>query len=317
MHALQIETSAGDRRRAGPARRSLRLAGVLAALVAAGLFTAANGWPSSGLGPLIVEPDQGYAPIYALLQSAQHSVDMTMYEFRDSDAEKALIADAGRGVVIRVLLDKQYHGGPYNLPTFEDLAKHGIEVQWASTKVAITHQKSFVIDDRKAVIMTGNLTSSYYSTSRDFAVVDTSRRDVDAIEATFELDWANTPGIAPAGAHLVWSPGSQAALVALIGSARHSLLVENEEMKAPLIVAALEAAARRGVVVQVVMTTSPNWKTSFDALKSAGVQVRTYKRTSKALYIHAKIIDADGKSGLSRQPELLGRVPPAAIESSA
>jgi cardiolipin synthase A/B len=251
------------------------------------------GRASSGLGPLITEPDQGYTPIYNLLGSAKKSLDLTMYEFRDSDAEKALIDDAARGVAVRVLLDKQYHGGPYNQPLFDDLVKHGIKVEWASTQVAITHQKSFVIDAKKAVIMTGNLTSPYYATSRDFAVVDTKKSDVNAIEATFALDWANNKGTAPTGADLVWSPGSQAQLVALIGSAKHSLLVENEEMAAPLIVSALEDAAKRGVTVQVVMTNSPSWKTNFDALKAAGVQVRTYKNSSKTLYIHAKIIESD------------------------
>ena len=162
-------------------------------------------------------------------------------------------------------------------------------------QVSITHQKSFVIDGKKAVIMTGNLTSRYYPTSRDFALVDTKKTDVDAIEATFTLDWADSKGTAPAGADLVWSPGSQAPLVALIGSARHSLLVENEEMKAPQIVSALEDAAKRGVSVQVVMTDSPSWKSSFDALKAASVSVRTYKNSSKTLYIHAKLIEADNR----------------------
>ena len=288
-------TRGRDRGRPGPARRRVRLAVAIAALLAATALATGMSRASTRLGPLIVEPDQGYAPIYRLLGSAKHSVDMTMYELRDGNAEKALIDDAARGVVVRVLLDKQYHGGPYNTPAFEDLATHGVAVQWASTKVAITHQKSFVIDGAKAVIMTGNLTSSYYATSRDFAVVDTNRGDVDAIAATFELDWANSAGAAPAGADLVWSPGSQAALVSLIASAHHTVAVENEEMAAPLIVAALEAAARRGIVVQVVMTNSPSWKAGFDALKSAGAQVRTYKNSTRTLYIHAKIVDVDGK----------------------
>ena len=268
------------------------LVSVLVALIVAACASSSAG-ASPGLGPLIIEPDQGYTPIYTLLHSAKHTLDMTMYEFRDSVAEQALIDDAGRGVAVRVLLDKQYHGGPYNQPLFDRLAKHGIEVKWASTQVAITHQKSFVIDGKKAVIMTGNLTSPYYATSRDFAVVDSKKSDVDAIEATFKLDWANTKGTAPPGADLVWSPDSQARLVALIGSAKHRLLVENEEMKAPLIVSALEDAAKRGVNVQVVMTNSPSWKPSFDALKAAGAHVRTYKNSSKTLYIHAKIIAAD------------------------
>ncbi len=265
---------------------------LIATLVAA--CVSAIAWASSGTGPLIVEPAQGYAPIYTLLRSAKHSLDMTMYEFSDGAAEQALIDDAKRGVAVRVILDEQYKGAAYNKPVFDDLVKHGIKVQWASTKVAITHQKSFVIDAKKAVIMTGNLTSFFYPTSRDFAVVDSKKSDVAAIEAVFALDWANSKGAAPTGADLVWSPGSQAPLVALISSAKHNLLVENEEMKAPAIVGALEDAAKRGVAVQVVMTNSPSWKTSFDALQAAGVQVRTYKNSSKTLYIHAKLIEADG-----------------------
>ena len=276
-----------------PGRPSVWLVCLLIASLAAVCVSAA-GWASSGLGPLITEPDQGYTPIYTLLGSAKKTLDLTMYEFRDSDAEKALIADAARGVAVRVLLDKQYHGGPYNQPMFDDLVKHGIKVQWASTQVAITHQKSFVIDGKKAVIMTGNLTSPYYATSRDFAVVDTKKSDVNAIEATLHPRLGKQQRRRPEpGADLVWSPGSQAPLVALIGSAKHSLLVENEEMAAPLIVGALEDAAKRGVTVEVVMTNSSGWKTNFDALKAAGVNVRTYKNSSKTLYIHAKIIEAD------------------------
>ena len=276
--------------------RSPRPGAWLACLLIVSIVAAcasAIAWASSGLGPLITEPDQGYAPIYTLLGSAKHTLDVTMYEFSDPAAEKALIDDAARGVAVRVILDEQYKGGAYNKPVFTNLSQHGVKVQWASTHVSITHQKSFVIDGKKAVIMTGNLTSSFYSTSRDFALVDTKKSDVAAIEAVFGLDWANGKGTAPAGADLVWSPGSEAPLVALIGSAKHSLLVENEEMEAPAIVGALEAAAKRGVAVQVVMTNSPDWKASFDALKAAGVQVHTYKNSSKTLYIHAKLIEAD------------------------
>ena len=65
-------------------------------------------------------------------------------------------------------------------------------------------------------------------------------------------------------------------------------------MKAPLIVSALEDAAKRGVNVQVGHDElAGSWKPSFDALKAAGAHVRTYKNSSKTLYIHAKIIAAD------------------------
>ena len=257
----------------------------------AGLVPSASG--SSGLGTPIVEPDAGFAPIYALIASAKHSLDMTMYELKDPKAEQALIADAARGVAVRVLLDQAFSGATVNKAAFANLKAHGVSVQPASTQVAITHQKSFVIDKKKAVIMTGNLTSQYYSTSRDYALTDTKKADVAAIETTFGLDWANAKGTAPAGADLVWSPGAQAPLVALIASAKHTLQIENEEMSSTAIVNALVAAAKKGVDVRVVMTDQASWHKSFDTLKAAGVEVRTYAPSAK-LYIHAKTIGVDG-----------------------
>ena len=51
----------------------------------------------------------------------------------------------------------------------------------------------------------------------------------------------------PAGADLIWSPGADARLVRIIGSAKHAVYVENEEMSEYTIVDALCAAASRGV----------------------------------------------------------------------
>jgi phosphatidylserine/phosphatidylglycerophosphate/cardiolipin synthase-like enzyme len=255
---------------------------------------ATNAAPTAAVGglSLITEPDDGYGPIDTLLASPKRDLDLTMYELQDTKAEEILAADAERGVTVRVLLDRDYIGD-YNGATFSYLRDHGVQVRWASSQVEITHEKSFVIDKSTAVIMTGNLTSEYYATTRDFAVVDTTAADVAAVEQTFDLDWADERGTPPTGADLVWSPGSEQVLVSLIDSAHESLLVENEELKAPEIVSALEDAARRGVRVEVVMTRASEWDDNFDALADDGVDVHTYS-PSAALYIHAKVIDADG-----------------------
>ena len=70
----------------------------------------------------------------------------------------------------------------------------------------------------------------------------------------------------------------------IIGSARHTLYVENEEMSEYTIVDALCAAARRGVDVDVVMTYASTWQSSLDKLAAAGVHVRTYHACRKPLY---------------------------------
>jgi cardiolipin synthase A/B len=60
------------------------------------------------------------------------------------------------------------------------------------------------------------------------------------------------------------------------------------------IVSALEAAARRGVLVEVIMTDTGRYGSELSALSSAGVKVRTYPNDPSVLYIHAKAMVADG-----------------------
>jgi phosphatidylserine/phosphatidylglycerophosphate/cardiolipin synthase-like enzyme len=142
--------------------------------------------------------------------------------------------------------------------------------------------------------MTGNLTSQYFATTRDFTIIDRDPAAVSAIESVFASDWSGAPLVSgPDVAGLVWSPGSEPALVGLIDSARHSLLVENEEMDSSDVESALEAASLRGVDVDVVMTADPEWNAAFTALTGSGVHVATSPDVPSALFIHAKAVVAD------------------------
>lgn len=243
---------------------------------------------------LVVEPSAGPAPIYRVLGSARHSVEMTMYELSDAVAERDLAADAARGVRVQVILDGGSYDRSLNQPAYSYLASHGVAVRWAAPEFDLTHEKAIVIDATSATIMTLNLESRYYSSTRDFALIDTQPSDVRAITATFAADWAARPIAAqPGSGDLIWSPGSQAPLLALIDTAVHSLRIEAEEMDSAPIESALAAAARRGVAVELVMTENPSYLAALSELRAAGVQVRVYAANAP-LYIHAKLIDADG-----------------------
>jgi cardiolipin synthase A/B len=241
---------------------------------------------------LLLEPDQGMNPIYALLTSAHRSVDLTMYELEDTHAEQLLAADAARGVDVRVILDHAYIGTANNA-AYSYLLARGVHVRWASSLYDLTHQKTLTVDSAVSVIMSLNWTSRYYSDTRDVAVIDRTAADVAAVVATFNADFDGsriTPG---SGADLVWSPTtSQPDLLQLINGAHHLLLVENEEMDSEIITDALIAAAHRGVEVEVCMTNSSSWSAAFAQLIAAGVHLRVYS-PSAALYIHAKVLVSD------------------------
>jgi phosphatidylserine/phosphatidylglycerophosphate/cardiolipin synthase-like enzyme len=222
---------------------------------------------------------------------------MTMYELDDTTIEAELVADRRRGVAVRVLLNGGYYGGGFaeNDDATTYLRANGVAVRTSSASFALTHQKTITIDDRTSLVMTLNLTSRYYTTSRDFAVLDTQPADVAAIEQVFDADWSHTPITPSAGSgDLVWSPGAESEQVALIDSARSSLDVENEEMDDGYITSALCDVARRRVKVSVVMTYDDSWRQAFDQLSGCGVQVRTYAEDAP-LYIHAKEILVDGR----------------------
>jgi cardiolipin synthase len=245
---------------------------------------------------LISEPGAGIAPFLAQIAAARRSINLTMYELTDPTVQAALIAAARRGVTVRVLLDRAYAGGSENQAAFSDLGSHGVQVRWAPSFDAITHQKTLSVDGSFSDVMTLNFDGRYAST-RDFAIVDPQGADVAAITRTFDADWAGkviTPG-AGAG-DLVWSPGATGAFVALIGSARHAIDLENEEMDDPPATAALCAAARRGVDVRIVMTYSSDWSAALNHLAGCGAHVRLYH--GQAYYIHAKLLQVDARAAL-------------------
>jgi phosphatidylserine/phosphatidylglycerophosphate/cardiolipin synthase-like enzyme len=247
-------------------------------------------------GSLIIEPGAGFSPAYGLINGARHSIDVTMYEFADTPAEHDLAAAAGRGVQVRVILDKREKS--VNSKAFSYFKAHRIKVTWSWSRFTYTHQKTLIIDGSKALIMTANLTSRYYSTSRDFLVVDTSRADVSAITAVFDADFAHeavTPGD---GADLVWSPtDSQDKLLGLINGATRSLRIYSEEMGDTAVEDALIRAAERGVDVQVCGENSDGeYDSAYSKLARAGVHI-SYYSSSTGFYIHGKVVEADYGTG--------------------
>lgn len=241
---------------------------------------------------LYTEPDDGFTWLYDQINDATTSIDMTMYELSDTTAEDDLAAAAARGVDVRVILDEREESE--NEAAYDYLTDNGVNVVWSSTAYYYTHEKSIVFDGTTADIMTLNLTSEYYSTSRDFAVVDTDPNDVSAITTVFNADYAHdsvTPG---AGDDLVWSPTtSEADLTGIINNAQDSLEITSEEMDDSTIVDDLCDAAERGVSVEYVGENEDGeYDSEYDTLAGCGVQI-SYYSSSTGFYIHGKVILAD------------------------
>ena len=90
---------------------------------------------------LIQQPDAGYQPIIDLIRSSISSVRMTMYELSDDTAVTALIDAHRRGVDVKVILNRAYHGHDTNRASYDALYAAGVDVKWAPNDV-IYHQLS-------------------------------------------------------------------------------------------------------------------------------------------------------------------------------
>ncbi len=146
-----------------------------------------------------------------------------------------------------------------------------------------------------------------YSSTRDYAVLDTQRADVAAIEAAFNADYAGQRATASTGTgDLVWSPGAAATVSNMIESATRSIDLENEEMAYAPATGELCDAAHRGVAVHLVMTYAAEWRSTLIRLARCGVNVHLYH--GQRYYIHAKLLLVDGLRGARQLTEPLGGI---------
>jgi phosphatidylserine/phosphatidylglycerophosphate/cardiolipin synthase-like enzyme len=267
-----------------------------------------------------VEPAAVYTSAYAFVDQATSTVDMTMYEDTDTTMTTHFINAGKAGVKVRIILDtngeKSNNTAAYNALT----GQTNVSVVWANKSFADTHEKSLIIDaaisgKAMAAIYTGNLSSQYYSTSRDFLIYENDPNDVAAMETTFNSDFSNGGGTTytpsgytpPTGDDLVWSPtNARTAITAVINNATTTLTLDEEEMSDTGIGNALAAAASRGVVVKLALTASTSSSTTsvLNTIKAAGGHIVTYPSSGSGLYIHAKAIVAD--FGLATETAFMG-----------
>lgn len=239
----------------------------------------------------------GQPAIYDFIDSATTSLDMTMYELEDTTAVNDLIALKNKGVTVRVILDRQHQSADSS--AYNALTSAGIGVVWSSSAFVYTHQKTITVDGTKSLVLTGNLTSQYYTTSRDYGVFDDDSRDVASIEKVFNADYAGTSITPTDGDHLLWSPtDSRSRLLTVINGATSKLDIEELELSDSAVVDAIVARAKAGVAVRVVLESPSDYSSEVSAIKAAGGTVVGYSDPN-GFYIHAKAMVAD--YGLSTQ----------------
>ncbi len=256
--------------------------------------------PSVPTYELFIEPEDGRTPVLSAIADDRDTLRVVMYLITDSDIVWALKDAAARGVNVRVLLEMNPYGGSsQNATIAADLKAAGVSVQWDPRTIRYLHQKTIIVDESYALVMTANFTSSSFTANREYMIRTTRPEDVAEIIATFEADWARQ-AMQHTNLRLAWSPdNARDFLLRLIDEAQTALDIEHQNMQDEEVLDHLVAAASRGVRIRYL--SSPHYPLSEDndepgreRLRQAGAQVRYLDDP----YIHTKVLIVDGRQVL-------------------
>ncbi len=158
---------------------------------------------------LVALPDDSVRPLLDAIDHASASLRIKMFVFSDSRILGSVIKAHRRGVQVRIMLNPtRRNGQTENQETRKLLADSGIEVIDSTPAFEVTHEKSMVVDEKLAWIMSLNWETKNLTETRDFAVVTSHAREVQEIVDCFEADWARRPFNPGEHSHMIWCVGN-------------------------------------------------------------------------------------------------------------
>jgi cardiolipin synthase len=249
---------------------------------------------------LIVLPDDSPGPLVKAIADASQSLRIKMFVFSDPTLLEAVMAAQRRGVKVRVMLNSARRSGKdENSESSSLLCAGGVEVLGGNPSFDLTHEKSMVVDDQVAYIMSLNWQTKNLTETRDYAVVTSHKHEVHEVMECFDADWTRgnfTPGD---HSHLIWCVGNgRQRLGRLIDEARQSIWLQNERYQDQTMIEHLVRASRRGVRLHIMVPPPHKLKKDklvegvggLRILADVGAKVHRLKH----LKLHAKMLLTDG-----------------------
>jgi cardiolipin synthase A/B len=253
---------------------------------------------------LIVLPDDSAQPIVDAINSAKRTLRIKMFVFSDARLVSAVVAASRRGVKVRVILNAARRNGHHDNETTRRKLEHaGVAVVDGNPAFSVTHEKSMVVDSKRALVGSMNWATTNLEETRDYAVETTSRHDIAEIIDCFEADWFRKSFTPRDKSHLVWCPGpGRDRICRFIDRAQHTLFIQNERFQDAVVIERLVRAARRGVKVHI-MARPPHTLDRDKLVEGVGglrilddVGVKVHKL--KKLRLHGKILLGDDLSAI-------------------
>ena len=107
---------------------------IVTLLVLVSLLPGTGQGRAAGSLQLVVDPDDGVAPLVTYINAAAHTLDGEVYLATSKPVLSALESAASRHVTVRINLDPHPYGTPRATvqATYTALSSHGVQVRWTS-----------------------------------------------------------------------------------------------------------------------------------------------------------------------------------------
>jgi cardiolipin synthase A/B len=202
---------------------------------------------------LLIQPEDGIAPLVAAIKHARKSVDIVIFRFDRADIEAALKAAAKRGVSVTALIAYANRGGEKSLRKLEmRLLGEGVTVSRTAADLVRYHDKLLVIDRQVLYVLSFNFTHLDVDHSRGFAIVTRKKKLVHEALRLLAADHDRTPYQAGLATFVVSPVNARKQLLALIQRARTELLIYDPRIADAEMLRALSERARKGVDVRII-----------------------------------------------------------------
>lgn len=204
---------------------------------------------------LVIAPAERRASLIELIRSAQRSVSLSIFRCNDEAVLRALVDVAARGVRVRVIMTgRARHAKVALLQVQSYLSRQQVEVRRCPGDVKY-HAKFAVIDERVAMVTSGNYTKKCFTRTADFMVLTGDPSVAQRLSALFESDWSGRDVATPDGPHgrLIIGPSHapRQRFEGLFWRARRRIRLMDAKLDDPEMLATLDAVRANGVTVDV------------------------------------------------------------------
>ena len=249
---------------------------------------------------LIVFPDAGPKPLVDAIASAKGELRIKMFVFSDPQLLDAVIAARKRGVSVRVMLNPARRSGETeNEESRRKLVEAGVSVLDSNPAFELTHEKSMIVDDAQAYVMSLNWETRNVTETRDYAVVTAHAKEVAEAAECFDADWQRKEFKPHEGSSLIWcNTNGRERFAHFIDRAQHTLWLQNERYQDAVIIERVVRAARRGVKVHI-LARPPHTLKAEKLIEGVGglrimADVGAKVHKLNGLRLHGKMLLADG-----------------------